>query len=45
MWDTAFNKITLDFHFKKAHWIEMQDAIFHRIGLDFNFFKVDTNFG
>ena len=47
MWDTVFDKIGLDFHFKKSalKWIEMWDAIFDRIGLDFHLKKRDTNFG
>ena len=47
MWDTVFDKIGLDFHFKKSalKQIEMCDAIFDRIELDFHFKKRDTNFG
>ena len=47
MWDAVFDKIGLDFHFKKKRIKEgeMWDAIFYRIGLDFHFKKVDTNFG
>ena len=37
MWDTVFDKIGLDFHFKKSalKLIEMWDAIFNWIGFLF----------
>ena len=46
MWDTVFDKIGLDFHFKKSalKWIKMWDAIFDRIGLDFHLKKKGYEF-
>ena len=46
MWDTVFDKIGLDFYFKKSalKWIEMWGALFDRIGLDFNLKKSGYEF-